>query len=194
MNYYSMCHEVIDGGYTDGEVLFCPELDDYYKIGKPISLRGMTVSVALDRKVRVLKTDFFLTTCGAFFVSSELKDILENGSAKVKFAPADVKYFNGRSVSKDYFFIHADGKKSCFDYVQSEYSGKSMVLGKVQAGELGSDYKVRGVKRMFIDEAKAGVLDFFFVDGVIWVDPIVSETLMREIKDKKMLVRFNAVG
>lgn len=22
MNYYSMCHEVVDGGYTDGEVLF----------------------------------------------------------------------------------------------------------------------------------------------------------------------------
>jgi hypothetical protein len=59
MKYYSMCHEVVDGGYTDGDVLFSPALDDYYQVGKNFSLIGVEVSVTLDRRVRHLKSDFF---------------------------------------------------------------------------------------------------------------------------------------
>ncbi|MGN8262188.1 hypothetical protein ACLEJW_23110 [Pseudomonas sp. SMSB3] len=66
MIYYSMCHEVMDGGYTDGEVLFSPALDDYYQVGKNFALEGLMVSVTLDKRVRNLKSDFFLTTVGAF--------------------------------------------------------------------------------------------------------------------------------
>ncbi|MGB5956275.1 imm11 family protein [Pseudomonas sp.] len=194
MKYYSMCHEVVDGGYTDGDVLFFPELDDYYQVGKSLSLAKLKVEVSLDKKVRRLKSDFFLTTCGAFFVSKELKDVLEEVNAKVQFASASVEYFDGRSSEKQYFFIHANEMPRCFDYDLSEYSGKTMVLSKIQADELDADYRVRGIKKMHINEAKAGGLDFFFVGGVIWIDPIASEELVQKVESKKLLVRFDAVG
>ncbi|WP_313459947.1 imm11 family protein [Pseudomonas sp.] len=194
MIYYSMCHEVMDGGYTDGEVLFSPALDDYYQVGKNFALEGLMVSVTLDKRVRNLKSDFFLTTVGAFFVSKELKNILEEVNAKVEFALASVRYFNGKPSDKEYFLIHANETCKCLDYQLSEYSGKSMVLNKIQAGELSADYKVRGIKRMCVDEAEAGGLDFFFVGGVIWIDPIASERLVSKIKKKKLFIKFNAIG
>ncbi|HGY9626242.1 TPA: DUF1629 domain-containing protein [Pseudomonas putida] len=193
MNYYSMCHEVVDGGYTDGDVLFSPALGGYYRVGESISLTHLSVSVVLDKKVRSLKSDFFLTACGAFFVSNDLKDVLEELSSKAQFVSADVKYFNGRHTEKKYFLIHVNEKVPCFDYELSEYSGKSMVVSKLLAGELAYDYKVRGVKKMCINEKAAGGLDFFFVDGVIWIDPIVSEQLVLKVKSKKLSVRFNAI-
>ncbi|MCO6690767.1 hypothetical protein KMZ27_15695 [Pseudomonas shirazica] len=67
-------------------------------------------------------------------------------------------------------------------------------MSKIKAGELAADYKVRGVKKMCIDEAKTGSLDLFFVAGVIWIDPIVSEVLVRKIESNKLLVRFSAIG
>lgn len=194
MNYYSMCHEVVEGGYTDGDVVFYPSLSDYYQIGMSFSLAGVSVSVILDKRVRSLKSDFFLTTSGAFFVSQEFKDVLGELNTNVQFFPADVKYSNGRPAAKKYYFIHVNDRCACFDYGLSEYSGKSLVLSKIHAGELAADYKVRGVKKMCIDEAKTGSLDLFFVAGVIWIDPIVSELLVRKVESNKLLVRFSAVG
>ncbi|MCO7534441.1 hypothetical protein NJH24_06545 [Pseudomonas asiatica] len=194
MNYYSMCHEVVKGGYTDGDVVFYPTLSDYYQVGMSLSLIGVSVSVILDKTVRALKSDFFLTTSGAFFVSQDFKDILGGLNTSLQFSPADVKHFNGRPAVKKYYFIHVNDRCACFDYGLSEYSGKSLVMSKIQAGELTADYKVRGVKKMCIDEAKTGSLDLFFVAGVIWIDPIVSEVLVRKVESNKLLVRFSAIG
>ena len=194
MNYYSMCHEVVKGGYTDGDVVFYPTLFDYYQVGMSLSLIGVSVSVILDKTVRALKSDFFLTTSGAFFVSQDFKDVLGGLNTSLQFSPADVKHFNGRPAVKKYYFIHVNDRCACFDYGLSEYSGKSLVMSKIQAGELTADYKVRGVKKMCIDEAKTGSLDLFFVAGVIWIDPIVSEVLVRKVESNKLLVRFSAIG
>ncbi|MNJ72163.1 hypothetical protein D3C77_687850 [compost metagenome] len=112
----------------------------------------------------------------------------------MQFAPADVKHFNGKPAAKEYFFIHINEKSPCFDYGLSEYSGKPMIMSKIQAGELAADYKVRGVKKLCIDEVKVDGLDFFFVDGVIWIDPIASEELVRKVESKKLLVRFSSIG
>ncbi|WP_410953196.1 imm11 family protein [Pseudomonas sp. S1(2024)] len=194
MNYYSMCHEVVEGGYTDGDVVFYPPLSDYYQIGMSLSLTGVSVSVVLDKKVRALKSDYFLTTSGAFFVSQEFKEVLGGLNTNLQFSPADVKHSNGKPTVKKYYFIHDNDRCACFDYGLSEYSGKSLVMSKIQAGELAADYKVRGVKKMCIDEAKTGSLDLFFVAGVIWIDPIVSEVLVRKVESNKLLVRFSAIG
>ena len=193
MKYYSMCHEAVEGAYTDGDVVFSPLLGDYYQIGIPLSLKGISVDVVLDKKVRRLTSDFFLTTCGAFFVSENMKEALEEVSVELQFVSACIKYFGGKHTEKKYYLIHADAKVSCFDYEFSKYSGKSMVVGKLMANELGADYKVRGVKKLIIDELKANGLDFFFLDGVVWIDPIVSELFVRKVEGKKLNARFVAI-
>lgn len=97
MNYYSMCHEVVKGGYTDGDVVFYPTLSDYYQVGMSLSLIGVSVSVILDKTVRALKSDFFLTTSGAFFVSQDFKGVLGGLNTSLQFSPADVKHGGCRS-------------------------------------------------------------------------------------------------
>ncbi|WP_442109127.1 imm11 family protein [Pseudomonas sp. NUPR-001] len=169
-------------------------LEDYYQVGRLLSISGLSIEVILDKRVRNLSSDFFLTTCGAFFVSGELKNVFNEVNSEASFIRAEVKYFSGKPVEEEYFLIHVDEKVSCFDYEQSEYSGKTMILNKVKAGELDNDYKVRGIKKLCIDELKTGGLDFLFVEGVIWIDPIVSETFVRKVESKKLLVRFDAVG
>jgi len=193
MKYYSMCHEAVEGGYTDGDVVFSPSLGDYYQVGMPLSLKGLSVDVVLDKKVRRLTSDFFLTTCGAFFVSENMKKALEEVSVELQFVSACIKYSGGKNTEKQYFFIHANARVSCFDYDRSEYSGKSVVVGKLVANELGADYKVRGVKKLIVDELKTNGLDFFFLDGVIWIDPIVSEFFVRKVESEKLNARFVAI-
>lgn len=184
MQYYILRHEDLDGGFVDGDVEFFPALPDYYKLGEKILLRQTKVSLVLDKRIKKLRADFFLTTCGAFFVSEQMKEILDKHNVSLDFFSADAIYFNGRVTEKKYYLIHANDKVPCFDYVNSEYSGKSMVLVKLASGELSPDYKVRGIKKLCIKELEGEKLDFFFVDKVIWIDPLVSEEIVSAAKSR----------
>jgi len=194
VNYFVMCHEAVDGRYTDGDVLFTPPLEDYYQVGRFLQTKDLIVDLTMDKKVRSLKSDFFLTGCGSFFVSDQLKAVFGKFEVDLEFVPAVVKYHSGKPVEKRYYLIHANSKVPCFDYRDSEYAGKSLVLSKIQSGELSPDYNVRGITRLCINEVKARSLDFFFIQGAIWIDPIVSENLVREVQDKKLCVRFLKAG
>lgn len=131
VKYYSMCREVTGGGYADGDVRFAPPLDDHYKVSSKLALDGLSVEVILDRKVRNLKSDFLLTTCGAFFVSKASRSVLEGVNADINFAPPHVRHFNEKSVAREYFLINPDEMPRCFDYELSECAGKSMVLSRI---------------------------------------------------------------
>lgn len=194
MNYYSMCHELSEGDYTNGEVFFSPPLQEYYALGEKIDLNGVSVSVRLDKKIRLLKSEFFLTGCGAFFVSEKLKETLEGLNTSLIFLAADIKHYSGKDVDKRYYLIHCEELCWCFDYDASEYSGKSLVQKRHKAGEFNDDYKVRGVKKIAIDQAKAGPLDLFFIGGVIWIDPIVSEQLVEAVEAARLRIRFLPLG
>ncbi|WAC00441.1 hypothetical protein OSW16_12625 [Pseudomonas putida] len=194
MKYFTMSHELVEGGYTDGDVLFSPGLEDYYQVGKSLPLDGISITVVLDKKVRSLKSDFFLTACGAFIGSKELRVVCEELGSDARFVKAEVKYFGGKSVEKDYFLIHLDAKIKCFDYEQSDYSGKNMVLRRLQSGELDAEYLARGVTKLCIDESKADGSHFLFLGDVAWIDPIVSEVFVSKVEDKKLATRFIALG
>ena len=184
MQYYILRHEDLDGGFVDGDVEFFPALPNYYKVGEKILLPETKVSLILDKRIKKLKADFFLATCGAFFVSEQMKEVIGEHNVSLDFFPVDAIYFNGRTTERKYFLIHANDKVSCFDYVNSEYSGKSMVLGKLASGELSPDYKVKGIKKLCIDKLEGERLDFLFVDKIIWIDPLVSEVVVNAAKSK----------
>ncbi|CAM3545251.1 hypothetical protein BZK31_23805 [Pseudomonas floridensis] len=193
MEYYTLRHESTDGRFIDGDVEFFPALKDYYQVGRGKIDAETKVSLVLDKRVKKLKSDFFLTTCGAFFVSEEMMILLSEHNNDLDFFEANASYFSGKLTEKTYFLIHASSKLKCFDYQNSEYSGKSMVLSKISNGELPDDYKVRGVKKLCIEMRDAIELDFFFIDEVICIDPLISETLADDAKSKKLFLNIEKV-
>ncbi|UFH48872.1 imm11 family protein [Pseudomonas sp. KNUC1026] len=194
MNYYSLCHEYLIDGFTDGNVKFSPALEDHYQTGRDFCFSNTSVSLIMDKKVKRLTSDFFLTTCGAFFMSEEMKEVVDDCKNQLVFIPAETKYFNGEITEKKYYFIHDSRKISCFDYFQSEYSGKALTIKNKQSGVLAKDHRVRGVKKFVVDASSSEGLDFLFVNNVIWIDPVVSELLVEKVKKHKLLVRFEPIG
>lgn len=190
MQFYSMCHEWVEGGYTSGNVTFLPSLDAYYHVGQHVQLEGLSVTVVMYKKIRRLKSDFFLAGSGAFFASHALKQVLSASRHDLHFIEADVIYASGSAVEKRYFFMHAQRLQACLDYERSNYSGKPLILRRIQENALDFDYKVRGITKLCIDATSADGLDIFFLDKAVWLDPIVSEALMRDIERRNLLMRF----
>lgn len=184
MQYYILRHEDLDGGFIDGDVEFFPALPKYYQLGEKILSCETKVRLVLDKRIKKLKADFFLTTCGAFFISEKMKEVIDVHNTSLKFFSVDASYFNGVATEGRYFLIHSDDKVSCFDYVNSEYSGKSMVLAKLASGELTPEYKIKGIKKLCIEQPECEKLDFFFVDKIIWIDPLLSEKIVRAAKSR----------
>ena len=58
-----------------------------------------------------------------------------------------------------------------------------MILDRIANGELSTDYQVRGIKKLCINEQEVKGLDFFFVDKIIWIDPLISETVVNAARD-----------
>ena len=77
MEYFLLRHEYSKPDYISGSVVFNPPLDNYYKIGKDLPSGEIAISLKMDKLIRKLKVDFFLTTCGAFFASTELAHLIQ---------------------------------------------------------------------------------------------------------------------
>ncbi|QYX48283.1 hypothetical protein K3F43_01865 [Pseudomonas tussilaginis] len=193
MKYYILRHEDVSGEFIDGEVSFHPSIEGYYQIGKSVVSAGTVVKVKLDKPIKKMNSDFFFTTSGAFFVSDKMRKVLEKHRTLAEFYDADIQYFGGRGVEGEYYFIHVSCKIPCFDYLNSEYSGKTMILDRISKGELSSDYSVRGIKKMRVVEGETLGLDFFFVENVIWVDPIVTESVVVSAKAEKLNLNIEEI-
>ncbi|WP_342625082.1 imm11 family protein [Pseudomonas alkylphenolica] len=191
MKYYILRHEDAGGEFIDGEVSLHPSIEGYYQIGKSVVSAGTVVKVK--KPIKKLNSDFFFTTSGAFFVSGKMREVLEKHHTLIEFYEADIQYFGGVSVEGEYYFIHVSCKVSCFDYFNSEYSGKVMVLDRISKKELSPDYKVRGVKKMAVVESETSGLDFFFVDNVIWIDPIITESVVISAAAEKLNLNIEQI-
>lgn len=192
-NYYVLRHENEGGVFIDGDVVFVPVLADHYQIGKNVVPAGTRLELVLDRRAGTLRSDFFLTTSGAFFVSAAMKDVLSQHATALDFFPVDVRHANGSPADKVYFLIHAKEKLACFDYVNAEYAGKPLVLGRIANKTLAADYQVRGIKKLRVVEDHTAGLDFFFIDGVIWIDPVVSETIVDAARAAGLVLNVEAI-
>ncbi|MBD8493185.1 hypothetical protein [Pseudomonas syringae] len=193
MQYYILRHEDLQGRVIDGDVTFIPALADYYQVGRDLIPAGTRVILELDRCVKKLEADFFLTTCGAFFVSQAMKNLLDLHSHDLDLLPADTRYASGNATQHRYFLVHARHNTACFDYLNSEYSGKSMILDRLARGELSADYKVRGIKKLWITMNEGVAPDFFFVDNILWIDPLISETVVNAAKSLRLRLNVEKI-
>jgi len=103
MQYYILRHEDLSGGFIDGDVEFSPALPDYYQVGKKMLVPETKVSLVLDKRVKKIKSDFFITTCGAFFVSEQMKNVMEEHRFASELFPVDAKYSSGKTTEKNIF-------------------------------------------------------------------------------------------
>ncbi|KQQ56266.1 hypothetical protein ASF84_13385 [Pseudomonas sp. Leaf127] len=194
MQYYILRHESPEGSFIDGDVTFSPALPDYYQVGKDIIRPGTRIGLVLDKRVKKLKADFFLTTCGAFFVSAAMKTVLEHLENDLLFLEADARYSSAQATENSYFLIHARHKMACFDYLNSEYAGKPMVLAKLANGTLAADYKARGIKKLRLQVREGTAPDFFFVDHIVWIDPLISETVVNAAISRKLRLNVEKIS
>lgn len=192
MKHYLLWHEYPEEGFIDGDVAFSPPLPGYYQVGTPLDTRGLSVSVKLDKLVKKLKVDFFLTTSGAFFASEQLADLLQQFQSNLKTVPAEVCYHNGKPVERAFRLVHVDQRLECFDYRNSLYAGKPLVLQRLERGEDMSSFLVKGLQSVAIDESRTEGAHFFFVKNVILIDPIVSQDLVDAMRAAGLFIRAEA--
>jgi len=191
--YYVLRHEDEGDAFIDGDVMFFPALADPYQIGKDVVPAGTRLELMLDKRAAGLRSDFFLTTSGAFFVSDALRDILSRHQTSLDFFPVDARHANGRPTDKTWFLIHAKDRLACFDYVNADYAGKPLVLGRIAAKTLSPDYLVRGIKTLRIVEGQTAGMDCFFIDGIIWIDPVVTETVADAARAAGLALNLEAI-
>ncbi|GLU40006.1 hypothetical protein [Pseudomonas sp. NBRC 100443] len=193
MRYFILHHEDPNGKFIDADVEFSPSLPEYYQIGKNLLSENTEITITLDKSIKKINSDFFLTTCGAFFASEGLKDIFETFQHDLTIVPSKALYFSKKEVEKKYFLIHSNEKKPCFDYKNSEYSGKQLILNRISNGEPPSNFQAKGIKKLRLDEKKIGSSNFFFIADIIWLDPIVSENIESMAKQKNIKLIFEKI-
>lgn len=187
-----MRHQYAPASYVDGDVEFEPPIAGYYRPGSPIDLAGRRVSVRLDKLVRKLKVDFFHTTNGAFFASSQLATLIASHQPSLILLPAEVTYHNGKPAEQSFSLIHLNDRVDCFDYQQSAYAGKPLILQRLARGEDPNTVPVKVPQSISIDENRANGEHFFFLKNVALVDPILSEVLADSIRSGKFVVRIES--
>ena len=190
MNYFSLKHEYPNSGYIDGDVTFVPPLPDYYQVGAPYDLANRSISVKMDKAVKKLKVDFFLTTSGAFFASEPLAALLLQHQPDLQTYSAETTYFGGKATEKQYRLVHAARRVPCFDYEHSEYAGKALTLQRLARGEDPQTILVKGIQAIVIDEKNSGGANFFFLSNVLYIDPFVSESLASAIREQGLVVHL----
>jgi hypothetical protein len=192
VRYFLLHHEYPQEGFVDGDIAFSPPLPGYYQVGVPLDTNGLAVSVKLDKLVKKLRVDFFLTTGGAFFASDALADLLVRRQSDVRTIPAEVRYHDGKPTEKRFRLVHVDQRLDCFDYRNSQYAGKPLFTQRLERGEDLSKFLVKGVQEVVIDEARTKGEDFFFLQNVFLIDPVVSKELVDAMRAEGLRVRAEA--
>jgi len=198
MKYFLLRHEY-PNRFINGNVKFTPPFEKesitggYYRVGFPLDLAHRTISVTMDSfYVRSLKVDFFLAS-SSFFASEMLATLLKLYQSDLQIIPADVFYSNGKPTEKTYYLVHTDQHLPCFDYHNSEYSGKALALRRLERGESPDSFMINVAQSIAIDEEIAAGYNFFFLKNVMIIDPIVSEPLVNAMREQKLKVHLGNV-
>ncbi|WP_055324661.1 imm11 family protein [Ralstonia solanacearum] len=194
MNYFLLHHKHPESGYIDGDVMFDPPLDTYHRAGEPLDVSGRIIVVTMDKAVRKLKTDFFLTTSGAFFASEAFAELLKRHQTNLQIVPAEARYASGKPTEKRYCLVHADHRLPAFDYQRSQYAGKGLALQRLERGESPDSFLAKGVQSIVIDEECAAGHHYFFLKNVALIDPIVSSELVHAIRDRALNVPLESLS
>lgn len=191
MNYFLLRHQYTKPSYIDGTIVFNPP-QPYYRIGTDLQEGNLSISLKMDKLMRKVNVDFFYTTGGGFFASTELANLIQEHQKQIRVIPATSTYNNGKPTEKSYCLIHVPKRVDCFDYELSDYGGKALTLQRMERGEPRNLVKV--IRNLVIDPQKADGLHFFFIDNVLMIDPVVSGDLARLITEKGFLVNLQALA
>lgn len=191
MDYFLLRHQYAKPSYIDATVVFSPP-QPYYRIGTDLQEENLSISLKMDKLMRKVNVDFFYTTGGGFFASTELARLIQEHQKHIRVIPATSTYNNGKPTEKSYCLIHAPKRVNCFDYELSDYGGKALTLQRVERGEPRNLVKV--IRKLVIDPKKANQNHFFFIDNVLLIDPVVSGDLARRITEKGFLVNLEKLA
>jgi hypothetical protein len=195
MNYFRLCHKYKNSGYIDGSMEFFPPLFDYYYPNQTLCTQfaseEIKVKVILDSCVRKLKADFFYVTGRGFFASERLSLLLKRYQNDLHIIKAETFYHNGKPTEQKYSLVHTEYVLECFDYESSEYDGKDRILRRLKQGKSMDKIFIEDFTSIAIDEKRAKGANYFFLDrNILFLDPIISETLAQEITQNKFHVRL----
>lgn len=188
MKYYLLRHEYPKPSYISGNVVFNPPLENYYKVGENLQGGTQSILLTMDKSIRKINVDFFLTGCGAFFASTDLAHLIQSHQKDIYVRPATSTYYTGKPTEKSYCLIHAPTKIDCFDYYRSNYAGKALALQRIERGEKINMIKV--IQNLAIEQEKANGLNFFFIENLLLIDPVVSQFLADLIMKNKFSVNL----
>lgn len=190
MQYYVLEYQYPRKGFISGGATFEPALGDYYDPNHTELPHLTTAEVTLDSRVRKLDVDFFYTGNRATVVSDAYKQLLEQWNAVAQFIPAQIYYHNHASVPGTYWIAHALQSLDCVDYEKSQYAGKAMVLRSID--QLPRRI-AKGFEQIILDESNIEGNEFFKLDYTYISNPIISETLYREIKKHKLKIHTTPI-
>jgi hypothetical protein len=183
VEYFVIEHRYQDTGYINGDVTYTPPLQEPYRRGHGYLLENCMTEVKLDSGLRNINVDFF-SASEAFFVSDAFAKILSRLNVNIELAPSQVNYSNGQATQKKYWLAHFSERKNCFDYYNSDYAGKALIIKSIQTD---SSRRVNVIQRLALDENRIQGENFFLInENVSVLNPIASDTLIHFARSEKL--------
>ncbi|MFD1884878.1 imm11 family protein [Paenibacillus wenxiniae] len=191
MTYYMLEFQYPPKGFISGGATFEPELDTYYDPFQTEVASDTIAEVILDSSVRNMNVDLFYTGTRALVVSDAFKRLLEEWNVTAQFVPTHVQYYNHVPVQATYWIVHRLQELDSVDYQQSDYAGKPLVLRSIATPPR---RVAKGFQQIVLDESKIGANEFFTLAYTYTANPIISEALYQESKQRKLKLHATPVG
>ena len=184
MKYYAL--EYFRGGdesIVDARIRYSPPRSDYYDIADSEFTQNEAVSFDVLGPLKNLKEDFFRVTSGEFLGVRGLAEVIRSFQNDVQLVPAVGRNSNGSAVEGEFCLIHPGKRVAAFNYAESDYAGKSMILSEVAQGRPGR--LVKGITHVVLSEKGIEGNSYFFLANAIFFNPIVSADLLDELLARK---------
>ncbi|QIQ21433.1 hypothetical protein [Zophobihabitans entericus] len=188
--YYYLSSDYSDKNFFDADFNFQPPLEGYYDIGEPIVplSKDRLLNIRFKPHVKIMDMDFAIVF-DVILISDEFANILKNFKSDTVLIPTDCKYSNNKPVKKKFWLLHSLSRQGCFDYNNSDYGGKELILKSYQEG---NPKLVKVPKSIAIDCNNTNEFDYFFLKNVIFLYPIISENLKNALENAKLKIEAHS--
>ena len=192
MKYYALEYfRGDDKAIVDAKVVYLPPKDEYYDLADSLFEKKDSLKFTVLPPLKKLREDFFRVTSGEFFGVKRLSDVVKRFQEDVQLISAAGEYSNGEFIGDEYFLIHPGKRVLAFDYDESAYSGKAMILSEREGGKPAR--LVKGITNIVLNRGMIGDNNYFFLGNVIYYHPIVSESLLEELLGNKFNLSYTLI-
>lgn len=143
---------------------------------------GLTAKAELEKPKRKLARDLFSLNAG-FIGTKNFLDLLkmDHIKADVNPYPCNVFQHTGEKIDGDFYFLEFNCWLDVFDYAKSVYTVDHELINKVTSKPI-----INSCKKLVLSDIKSGLPDIFFIENSGFFDPVISERLAMDIRDKKI--------